>query len=83
MERVAPSDLYGGETPAEAARIFDDVLEGRSSRARRDVVIANAAFAIKVIRPDMSVDDCMAMARESLLSGRALASFRKFVTLNS
>jgi len=47
------------------------------------VVIANAAFAIKVIRPDMAVDDCMAMARESLLSGRALASFRKFVTLNS
>lgn len=83
MERVAPSDLYGGETPAEAARIFDDVLEGRSSLARRDVVIANAAFAIKVIRPDMAVDDCMAMARESLLSGRALASFRKFVTLNS
>lgn len=83
LENVTPSDLYGGDTPAEAARIFDDVLEGRSPRAQRDVVIANSAFAIKVIRPDMSVEECMDMARESLLSGRALQSFRKFVTLNS
>ena len=83
FQRIAEADLDGGETPEAAARIFDAVLEGTASRAQRDCVIANAGFAIHVIRPELPVADCIAEARESLEAGKARATFLRFLSLNS
>lgn len=76
-------DLYGGNSPADAAKIFDSVLKGNASQAKTDCVIANAAFAIRTLRPDISLKDATLMSRESIVSGAALGSFRTFVELNS
>ena len=46
-------------------------------------MIANAAFAIQVIEPEKSLADCIALARESMESGRALKTLKMFVELNS
>lgn len=75
--RCKESDLDGGATPQDAARIFDAVLENRATEAQRNCVIVNAAFAIRVICPEKNIEDCIAEARESLESGRALQVFRK------
>ena len=83
FQRIAEADLDGGETPEAAARIFDAVLEGTATRAQRDCVIANAGFAIHVIRPELPVADCIAEARESLEAGKARATFLRFLSLNS
>ena len=83
FQRIAEADLDGGETPEAAARIFDAVLEGTASRAQRDCVIANAGFAIHVIRPELPVADCIAEARESLEAGKVRATFLRFLSLNS
>lgn len=83
FQRIAESDLDGGETPEAAARIFDSVLDGTATRAQRDCVIANAGFAIHVIRPELPVADCIAEARESLEAGKARATFLRFLSLNS
>lgn len=83
FQRIAETDLDGGETPEAAARIFDAVLEGTATRAQRDCVIANAGFAIHVIRPELPVADCIAEARESLEAGKARATFLRFLSLNS
>lgn len=83
FQRISEADLDGGETPEAAARIFDTVLEGTASRAQRDCVIANAGFAIHVIRPELPVADCIAEARESLEAGKARATFLRFLSLNS
>lgn len=83
FQRISEADLDGGETPEAAARIFDAVLEGTASRAQRDCVIANAGFAIHVIRPELPVADCIAEARESLEAGKARATFLRFLSLNS
>lgn len=80
---VSPRDLYGGDTVAEAARIFDDVLGGRGGEARTACVVANAAYAIHTLEPDVSVGEAVAQARESIESGRALECFGKFMTINS
>lgn len=77
------ADLYGGETVAEASAIFDDVLSGRASDAKKNCVIANAAFAILTLNPELSVAEAVKSARESLESGAALDRFKKFVELNS
>ena len=83
FQRIAEADLDGGETPEAAALIFDSVLDGTATRAQRDCVIANAGFAIHVIRPELPVADCIAEARESLEAGKARATFLRFLSLNS
>ena len=77
------ADLYSGSTPQEAARIFDAVLQGTATRSQLECVTANAAFAIQAIDSAKSIDDCLAMARESIASGKALQTLKKFIELNS
>ncbi|QIX62979.1 anthranilate phosphoribosyltransferase [Hymenobacter sp. BT18] len=74
-----PEELAGGRTAAESAAIFVDVLEGRATRAQRDVVTANAALAIGCLEPAFSFADSLAAARESLDSGRARQALRELV----
>ena len=83
LPTIRPEELYGGATPDEAAEIFDSVLENRSTESRKNVVLANAAFAIKVIERDKDIAECLAIARESLESGRALTCLKTYVELNS
>lgn len=83
FNRYCEQDLDGGKSPDEAARIFDRVLQGEATPAQTDCVIANAAFAIQVIEPEKSLADCIALARESMESGRALKTLKMFVELNS
>lgn len=75
-------DLYGGDTVEEAAKVFDDVLSNRASDSKKNCVIANAAFAIHTLEPQLSILDAVREAKESLESGAALDSFRKFVEVN-
>jgi anthranilate phosphoribosyltransferase len=58
----------------DAARIFMDVLDGQGTPAQQDVVCANAALALQCAQ-DLAWPDALAAAQESLLSGRAKASF--------
>ena len=83
MSNVRPEELYGGTTVEEASAIFDSVLENRCTESRKNVVLANAAFAIKVIEQGKDIAECLAIARESLESGRALACLKKYVKLNN
>lgn len=76
-------DLEGGKTKEEAARIFDSVLENTSKIDHKEVVIANAAFAIQIMEPDKSIEECVAIAKESIESGAALKTLNKFIQLNS
>ena len=83
FKRCQEADLDGGNTPEEAARIFDAVLENKATEAQRNCVVINSAFAIQVICPEKSIETCIAEAKESLDSGRALATFKQYVSLNS
>ncbi|MDD2437050.1 MAG: anthranilate phosphoribosyltransferase [Massilibacteroides sp.] len=81
--RCTEADLYGGDTPEDAAKIFDSVLQNTATEAQRNCVIVNAAFAIQVICPEKKIEACLDEARESLHSGRALETFRKFIAVNA
>lgn len=78
FHRVKKEELWGGETVEQAAKIFMNVLESQSLESQRDVVIVNAAFAIKTRCPEKSIEQCIAEAKESLESGKAKKSFLKF-----
>ena len=83
FERCHDGDLYGGKTVAEAAAIFDRVLDNTASEAQKNAVIANAAYAIRTFDTKRPIATCVALARETVESGRARATFRKFIELNS
>ena len=82
LKYIEQSDIYGGETPEEAMKIFDSVLDGTATEAQKNVVIANAACGISVMDKNLSMSDSVAVARESLESGKALATFKKFLEIN-
>ena len=81
FKTVLQEQLYGGETVEAAAKIFKSVLEGTGSEAQQNVVIANAALGIQCISPEKSLADCVAEARESLKSGKALKVLTKLINI--
>lgn len=81
--RIGESDLYGGQTVAEAVAIFQNVLANTATEAQKNAVVINAAFAISTIVPQMTITEAVARARESLESGKARNVFKIFVEENT
>ena len=75
FEKINPKDITGGSTVEQSAEIFKDVLQGNATTTQNNVVLSNAALAIKTIHHEKSFSDCFYEAEESLLSKRALKSF--------
>ena len=47
-----------------------------------DQVLANAGLALRICYPDLSLEDCMAKARESIESGSAYHAFKTLMELS-
>ncbi len=82
LPKLQQSDIYGGETVAEAAQIFETILKGEGTKAQNSVVLANAATAIQVARPNTNFEDAFGLAEETLRSGQALKTFKTFLEVN-
>ncbi|MEQ1798554.1 MAG: anthranilate phosphoribosyltransferase [Lacibacter sp.] len=78
---VQPSDLHGGNSIEESAKIFTKILSGEGTWAQNAVVIANAAMGLYCTGNFQTYDDAYAAAVESLESGRANGSLKKLIEL--
>lgn len=76
---VLPQELAGGDSVAEAAQTFLSILNNTGTDIQNNVVLTNAAFAIKTFHPEKSFGDCFYEAEESLMTGKALESFKKII----
>lgn len=83
FDRCLELELDGGNTPEDASTIFDNVISNTATKAQTNAVVANAATAIQTINPQLSFEDAIAEARESLESGKTKETFLKFLTLNT
>lgn len=81
--QLTEDQLYGGETIAEAASIFQAVLKNESTKAQKEVVLANASMAIQCSRPNYSSEDSRGLALESLDSGAAYRCFQNLINESS
>lgn len=79
FEQLEEKLIQGGDTIASSAQIFMDVLEGRATDAQTNVVLCNAALAIQTIKQEAAFADCYYEAEASLLSKRALLSFKSLI----
>lgn len=76
-------DLDGGESPEDASKIFDDVINNTATLAQKNAVIANSAVAIQTINPLLTIEECIFQAREAIDSGKLKSTFNLFLKLNS
>jgi anthranilate phosphoribosyltransferase len=83
LKRADHDDLFGGNTVEEAADIFDNIINGNGSEFQNNVVISNAAMGLKCFYEDKSIEDCLDMAKESLLSKKAQGALNKLIDLQS
>jgi anthranilate phosphoribosyltransferase len=79
LDTLTPAQLSGGDTLADSAKIFLDVLNDEATTAQKQAVLANAGLALYAANPSLSLTDAVATARESLESKRALACFKKLI----
>lgn len=76
--QINSSDLHGGSTTEEAAKTLIDVLENKATEAQKQVVLTNAGVALSIAR-EISIEDGISQAKESLESGKAYLCFKKLI----
>ncbi|WP_421919585.1 anthranilate phosphoribosyltransferase [Marinifilum sp.] len=75
--KLEPAELYGGETVEQAAQIFTNILKGEGTEAQNAVVTRNAGLAIHCLHPELSREDAITRAVESLESRKAYKVLKK------
>ncbi len=71
FKKIRQEDIFGGDTVPEAAKIFTDILNGEGTDAQNSAIIVNAAYAIQCIEKNKNIEECIALAKDSLLEGYA------------
>ncbi|NVK51043.1 MAG: anthranilate phosphoribosyltransferase [Cyclobacteriaceae bacterium] len=79
LSKLDASQIKGGDTVEESAKIFESILKGKGTKAQNQVVLANSAAALVTANPSLSFEEALAKAEEVLLSGKALDVFNGLV----
>jgi anthranilate phosphoribosyltransferase len=80
LERCKKEDLLGG-SPAENAQITRNILSGEKG-PRRNAVLINSAAAIHIAKPEITINEGIAIAAEAINSGKANEQLRQFIELS-
>jgi anthranilate phosphoribosyltransferase len=80
---VLASDLYGGNSVEEAAKLFLTILKAEGSWAQHAVVVANAAMALYCTGRYGDYAGCYDAALESLESGKAYQALEKLLAMQA
>lgn len=78
---VYASDIHGGNTVEDAAKIFLKILKGEGSWAQNAVVLANAAMALQCTGGYKTYDEAYGAAVESLESGKAYQQLQQLISM--
>jgi anthranilate phosphoribosyltransferase len=79
IKRVQPDELKNGSSVPEAAKLFVTILEGNGTQTQNNVVIVNSAIALKLYFPEKSLNDCLELAKDSLLGKKAFQAMKKLL----
>lgn len=76
FQKLNSQDIISGKTIEDSARIFLNVLNNEATQAQKNVVLVNAAMAIQTAMPQLSWQEAIDKATESLASKKALDAFK-------
>lgn len=78
FKRCILPELVGG-TPEENAQITRDILSGKLTGPKRDIVVLNSALSLYLGIDDCTIADCLKTASDLISSGKAAAKLEEFV----
>ena len=78
--KLKQEELSGGATVDISSKLFMNILNGEGTDAQNNVVTANAAIAIHCVYADKSIEECVALGKESLESKQALNVYKKLIS---
>ena len=81
VRQLLQSEIEGGKTIEESAAMFMNIISGQGNDAQNNVVCANAAMAISTVSGNSPLESFQ-LAKESLLSGKALSALNKLQELS-
>lgn len=79
QKRIQQSAIFGGNSVADAAKIFKTIIEGEGTEAQNNVVLTNAAFALKIVDEAKPFETAFEEAKESLFGLKAKQMLEKLV----
>jgi anthranilate phosphoribosyltransferase len=79
QSRLKQSDIFGGNSVEEAAKIFKSIIEGSGTEVQNNVVLTNAAFALKIVDESKSFEDAFEIVKDSLFGLKAKSCLDKLV----
>ncbi len=82
FQRCRKSDLTGGDG-IENAKIAEKILNGECTKAMADAVLLNAGAGIYLMGGASSIGDGVKIARDTVGSGKAYETLRRFVKLTN
>lgn len=81
LPSITQQQLYGGETLEDALTIFKKVIANEGTIAQTNAVLANAAAGIQCFEKNKSLPECVAIAKEALVSGKANQLLNKLIEI--
>ncbi len=81
LSTITQESIFGGNTVDDAAKIFINVINRKGTNPQNNVVCANAGLAIATTK-QISHKEGFALAKESLLSGKAKKSLETLIELS-
>lgn len=78
LDTILPNEIYGGDSIESNKTIFLNILNGKGTKAQNSVVIANAAMGIALYF-NLSIEESVALATDSLLSKKALSILNQLI----
>lgn len=79
LNKVNETELFGGNTADDAAKVFLEILEGRGTEAQNNVVAVNSAAALFTLGKVESIKSGIEITHDALISGNAKKHFDIFM----
>ena len=80
LQNNSQQAIFGGNSVAEASKIFKTIIAGQGTEAQNNVVCANAGLAIATARQLTHIEG-YELAKEALFSGKANKCLTKLIAL--
>jgi anthranilate phosphoribosyltransferase len=81
QKRIQQSAIFGGNSVAEAGKIFKIIIDGKGTDAQNNVVLTNAAFALTIVDEAKSFETAFEEAKASLFGLKAKQTLEKLVQI--
>ncbi|MCK5814886.1 MAG: anthranilate phosphoribosyltransferase, partial [Flavobacteriaceae bacterium] len=80
QKAIQQSEIFGGSSVKDAAKIFKSILEGNGTEAQNNVVLTNAAISLQIVNPEKSFEVAFEEGKDSLLGLKAKECLKNLIT---